>query len=412
MTSKRASHATRAPYAGVVDNNELALLMTPTALKLLDEQPEYNSRVDVVRTVADLRKAGHSPELVAAVLTQSKLRSKARTKFGDFAARMLFTEAGLEQATRLRVAALHAGRFADAGITRVADLGCGIGADALALSALDITVTAVEQDSVTAVIAAYNLAAFSDTTVVHGTAEDTDLDSVDGVYLDPARRTAGHSNTSRLTDPNDYSPSLDFAFGLAATKPTGIKLGPGFDRGLIPADVEAQWVSVDGQVVENTLWSGPLARDGIRRSALVLGGSGSHELRAAADSDDVPVGELGEYLYEPDGAVIRARLIGELGRGLGATMVAEQIAYLSSPTLVTSPFASAFRIIDRLPADEAKLKKELRARRIGTLEIKKRGVDVDPATLRTRLSLKGPNSATLILTRTASSRLTLLAERV
>lgn len=401
-----------APYAGGVNNNELALLMTPTALHLLDSLPRYTSSSDVVKVVSDLRNAGHSPELVATVLTQSKLRAKAQNKFGDFADRMLFTEAGLEQATRLRVAALHAGRFAAAGLRTVADLGCGIGADALALSALDLSVTAVEQDDVTAVIAAYNLAAFPNTDVVHGSAEDTDLSEIDGVYLDPARRTAGHSNTSRLTDPNDYSPSLDFAFELAERKPTGIKLGPGFDRNLIPADLEAQWVSVDGQVVENTLWSGPLAREGITRSALVLGKAGSHELRAQTDSEDVPVGELGEFLYEPDGAVIRARLIGELGRGLNATMVTEHIAYLSSAALVTSPFATAFRILDRLPADETKLKKELRARRIGTLEIKKRGVDVDPAMLRTRLSLKGPNSATLILTRTATARLALLAERL
>ena len=75
---------------------------------------------------------------VAAVLGQARLRAKARVKFGDFAHRMLFTPEGLEQATRLRVASVHAGRFAGAGIDVVADLGCVIGADSLALAALEL----------------------------------------------------------------------------------------------------------------------------------------------------------------------------------------------------------------------------------------------------------------------------------
>lgn len=386
--------------------------MTSTALRLLDALPAYDAGADVLKLVASLRNEGHSPDLVAAVLTQKKLRAKARIKFGDFAERMLFTEAGLEQATRLKVAALHAGRYRAAGLMRVADLGCGIGADALAFAALDLQVTAVERDEVTAAVAAYNLAPFEAVTVEAGDAETADLTDVDAVYLDPARRTEGHSDTRRLTNPDDYSPSLDFAFGLAARMPTGIKLGPGFDRALIPDTAEAQWVSVDGQVVENGLWFGPLARDGIRRAALVITGSNSHELTGSGDSGDVEVGEIGEFLYEPDGAVIRARLIGDLARSLDARMISDQIAYISSDALTLTPFASAFRIIDQLSPDESKLKKELRARGIGTLEIKKRGVDVDPAILRRRLSLKGPNSATLFLTRISDRHVALLAERI
>jgi THUMP domain-like len=58
------------------------------------------------------------------------------------------------------------------------------------------------------------------------------------------------------------------------------------------------------------------------------------------------------------------------------------------------------------------LKKELSARRIGSLEIKKRGVDIDPARFRTRLGLKGDAAGTLILTRGEGRRIALLAERV
>jgi hypothetical protein len=391
-----------------MDAAELRELLSLDGLRLLDSVPAWTSASDVVRTVADLRKQGHPPGLVAAVLSQAKLRARAGAKFGPFAASMLFTEDGLEQATRLSVAAQHAGRFQRAGIAWVADLGCGIGADAMAIASLGLEVTAVERDEVTAAIAAYNLAPWTNASVEHGDAERHDLTGVGGVFLDPARRAGG----KRLKDPADWSPSLDFAFGLADRLPTGVKLAPGADRGLIPADAEAQWVSVDRDVVELGVWFGALARDGSRRSALVIGDGGVAELTAAADSEDVGPGMLGEYVLEPDGAVIRARLIGDLARRLHARMLDPTIAYLTTDAPATTPFATCFRVLADFPLDKRVLKRELAARGIGTVEIKKRGVDIDPAQLRTELAPKGDGSATLILTRIAGKRRALLAERV
>jgi hypothetical protein len=395
-----------------MDRSELVELLSPEGLRLLDSLPPYEQGADVVRVVSDLRKAGHAPGLVTAVLSQSRLRAKAATKFGDFRSRMLFTDAGLEQATRLRVAAVHAGRFVAAGINRVADLGCGIGGDAMAMAALDLTVTAVDADEVTATVASYNLAPFPSARVVHADAESFDLTGFEGAWFDPARRTSGHTNTSRLTQPEDYSPSLDYVFKVASDLPVGVKLGPGHDRDLIPSDAEAQWVSVDGQVVEMGLWFGSLAREGIRRSALLLTADGVTELTAPGDSEDVAVGSIGEYLYEPDGAVIRARLIGDLARSIDGRMLSEGIAYITADAHVATPFATAFRVLETLPSDEKKLRQALQERNIGTLEIKKRGVDIDPAALRVRLRPKGKESATIVVTRAGGHHVTLLVERV
>ncbi|MFX7732082.1 hypothetical protein ABTK10_21360, partial [Acinetobacter baumannii] len=75
---------------------------------------------------------------------------------------------------------------------------------------------------------------FGDTvTVAHGRAEDADLDGVDAVWLDPARRTAGHGETRRVSA-DQWSPSLDWVFRLLQERPGGVKLGPAFDRELIP----------------------------------------------------------------------------------------------------------------------------------------------------------------------------------
>src|SRR5690606_37642540 len=125
--------------------------------------------------------------------------------FGPFAERLLFTRAGLEQATRMPVAAVHAGRFRAAGVARVVDLGCGIGGDALAFAAAGLRVLAVDSDEVTAALAAFNLAPFrAEAEVRHARAQEVALQPGDGVWLDPARRTAGHPETTRVRAA-DYS---------------------------------------------------------------------------------------------------------------------------------------------------------------------------------------------------------------
>lgn len=395
-----------------MDTAELTALLTPEGLRLLDAAGSVASSDEVARTVSHLRAAGHSPELVSAVVGQARLRAKAKAKFGDFAERMLFTRSGLEQSTRLAIAARHAARFRDAGITTVADLGCGIGGDTMGLAALGLRVHAVDADEATAALAAYNLAPFGESvTVRHDTAESVDLEGVEAVWLDPARRTSGHTETRRVSSA-DYSPPLDWAFALLARMPGGMKLGPGFDREAIPESLEAQWVSAEGSTVELVLWSGRLAREGVRRAALVMRGDRSWEITSAGDAEDVAVRPLGAFVHEPEGAVIRARLIGDVARALDAGVLAPGIAYLTSDAAVTSPFVASFRVREEVPFETRSLAKALRERGIGTLEIKKRGVDVDPAALRTKLRLHGSESATLLLTRVGSRRLALLADRV
>jgi hypothetical protein len=93
-------------------------------------------------------------------------------------------------------------------------------------------------------------------------------------------------------------------------------------------------------------------------------------------------------------------------------MIDRTIAYFTSDAPASTPFATGFRVRETFPFDEKLLKRELAARKIGSLEIKTRGMDVDPARLRTKLSLRGSESATLILTRAGGKRVALLADRI
>jgi SAM-dependent methyltransferase len=396
-----------------MDAGELTTLLTPEALRLLRDLPPYENETDVLALVSRLRKEGHEPGLVATVLTQARLRKKASSKFGPFAESMLFTPAGLEQATRLEVAAQHAGRFARAECRRVADLGCGLGADSLALASLGISVLAVERDEITAALAAYNLSSFPDVSVTHGDVSAADLAGVDGIFLDPARRTAGHNNTKRRMNPDDWSPSLTFALdAVRSVAAGGIKLGPGTDRELIPDDAEAQWIAVGDDVVEMGLWFGRARRAGVARSALILAPTGHHELTASEDAPDAPVGDLARFVYEPNGAVIRAHLIGEVARSLGGHMIDESIAYISTDTAAPTPFARGFEILETTTVDAKTISAALATHDIGRVEIKKRGIDIDPAAFRKKLTLTGSANGVVILTRSGSRRSALIARRI
>lgn len=402
----------------VATEDILAPVLTPAGWELLNSLGPY-SEAESLRLNEQLRNAGHSPAVVAAALTQSRLRAKAQSKFGPFADRMLFTPDGLEQATRLSVAARHAQRYVTADLRKVADLGCGIGADSMALATLERDVTAVELDETTAAAATMNLLPWSNATVLNADAASVDLQGYDGVWLDPARRAPSSSGSRRLFDPEAFSPPLSFVEGLAERGiPVGVKLGPGIPHEAIPPNCEAQWVSVGGDVAEVVLWFNVLRRENVRRSALLIGANGATELTSNKDFDDngdAPVGPIEGYLYEPDGAIIRSGLVADVAGQLGAHLIDPMIAYLCAPDLVETPFARAYRVLDVMPYNVKVLKSWVKANGIGVLDIKKRGTSVTPEELRKQLLAGAKRStakATLVLTRVGEDRVAVVVDPV
>jgi hypothetical protein len=350
-------------------------------------------------------RARFGPELAAAALTQATLRQQARAKFGEAAAEMFFTRAGLEQATRPEVADHHASRFLEAGVRRVIDLGCGIGSDSMAFVRAGLEVVAVDVDSVTAAVAQANLAGRA--VVLHTDASDVVgqlMTPGAGVFCDPARR----DDHGRLWRVEDFTPPWSTVMDLLDGRRTaGVKLGPALPHTLIPEKVEAEWITHRGETVEVALWAGTGANPR-RRSALIMPDA---RLTATA-APPLHVRDLGHYLYEPAGAVIRAGAIADLGAQLDAGLLDPQVAYLTSDQLCSTPFATAFRVRERLPLHLKALRNWVREAQIGVLEIKKRGVDVDPAELRRRLRLGGPNNATVVISRTPNGAVVAIGERI
>jgi hypothetical protein len=378
----------------------LPLGLTEDALRaaMLEEDPESLE-------AASRMRAQFGPKLAAAALTQASLRWQAVAKFGEAALVMFFTRAGLEQASRPEVADYHASRFVQAGVRRVIDIGCGIGSDSLAFTRAGLEVLAIDVDPVTALVAQANLG--DRVSVVCADANDVadQLEAPDvGVFCDPSRR----NDRGRVWRVEAFEPSWAFVTGLLdGERAAGIKLGPALPHSLIPEAAEAEWVTHRGDTVEVALWSGRGASPG-QRSALVL----PDGRLTASGAPPLPVRDLGRYLYEPAGSVIRAGAIPELGALLGAGLLDTQVAYLTSDQLQNTSLATAFEVHQQLSAKLKTLRKWVRQAEIGVLEIKKRGVDIDPSLLRKQLKLEGPNSATMVISRRGRGAIVAIVERV
>lgn len=376
------------------------LLLSPRGQELLAEVGERAGIESDLGLGTRLRKK-FDPALVAAAVTQNHLRGKAVSKFGVDAARMFFTHDALEQSTRMTVATHRAARLAASGATSAVDLGCGIGGDLVALARAGIAVRGVELDPVRAAIATANLHALGlDGEVLCADAQQVSIAPDEVAFIDPARRDA----RGRTFSTADLQPPWDWVRGLLTGRAVA-KVMPGLSHDAVPDGVEAEWVSDGGDLVEACLWGIPFATAGRRATVLPAGAE------LVVTGEPVVTGDVGGHLYEPDDAVIRAGAVMELAASLGGWLPDPHIAYVSTADAVATPLARGFRIIEELPFRDKPLKAALQARDVGTLTIKKRGVDVVPEVLVKRLKLKGRNPALVIMTRVADQGRAFLVER-
>jgi hypothetical protein len=351
-----------------------------------------------------------SPERAHLVVDQVELRGRAREKFTR-AQEMFFTRKGLEQATDEQVAAVKAERFAEGS---VADLCCGIGGDLVALATHPShSVVGVELDPAVAILAEANLRAYrcARASVFVGDAAEFAVADFAAWHVDPDRRPADH----RTSQPEHFQPPLvAIQRLLAANSNAAIKLAPASD---VPAHwqsaVERQWLGSRGECRQQVVWHGALARFSGLHTATVVDALGGPRTIAGRHDQPIPVaGALGRYLFEPHAAVLAAKLTAEVCRAHGLAAVSSGVAYLTGDTLVEEPACEVFEILEALQLDQKKLRAYCRERNIGRLEIKKRGVHLDPAKLRQAIVASGDNEATLVLTPLAGRVRTLVVRRV
>jgi len=331
------------------------------------------------------------------LVEQCSLRRRAVEKF-SFPERMFFTSQGLEQATDEAIAAVKAARFAPFG--KVADFCCGIGGDLLALAA-HAEVTGVERDVVRATLARANLetAGFSPERASVREAEVAALDPAEyeAWHLDPDRRPGG-TNTTRF---ELHDPGPDFLSRvLSGCLHGGLKLSPATRWTFgVQQEVELEWISRRRECRQLMVWFGELAQEhGFRKATHVSADGRTTETLIGHPGSCTRIAEnLKEFLVEPDPAVLAADLTGAFAERFNLQSVSRQIPYFTAESPVKNHLASSFEIIDIGPFDRKRLSRVLREKRIGSLEIKKRGIDLDPETLRRKLKRQGEELGTLVI---------------
>jgi len=382
----------------VAVTSEAAALLSREGRELLDLLAGRQIDPDRALQLAQELRGRFPAGLVAAALTQQRLRMAGRAKFSR-ADSMLFTRAGLEQASSELTARHAAERFAGLGL--VADLCCGIGGNLAALARAAGHVVAVDADLATLTLARHNAHVYDVGAQVTPVCADVrDLvptgrgpaGKVRGVFIDPSRRAG-----ERRLRAGASMPALDWCLGLAAqVRPVGIKAAPGLPHDLVPEGWEIEFVAVGRELKEALLWSPALASAARRATILPAG----HTLAGAPDpAAPVPVNAPGAYLLDPNPAVTRAGLVEQLAREIGAWKIDPLIAFLAADRPVRTPFARTMQVIESMPWHERQVARKLRELGIGTADIRRRGLAGDVQQIHRRRGLQGPGSATIVLTR-------------
>jgi hypothetical protein len=334
------------------------------------------------------------------------LRIRGRTKFAAADA-MYFTREALEQASGDAAARHRATRFVPYGV--VADLGCGIGGDSLAFAAAGLTVHAVESDPLRAAMAEGNAAVlgFAERITVHvADALAVPFPDVRAAFADPGRRSDGRRHLA----PEDYTPPLSAIRGRVPTDfPLGVKVAPGVAWGDVEhLGAETEFVSLNGEMKECVLWFGPL-RTAARRATVLPSGP----TLAAEDAPRLPpLGDVGAYVFDPDPAVVRAGLAGQLAIELGLSPIDWTVALFTGAAVTASPFLTAYQVdfADRFHA--GRLRDALRERHVGRVTFVKRGSMVDSDELAKKLKLNGTEHRVVLLTRVSGEQAMIIGERV
>ncbi|GAB4581748.1 MAG: methyltransferase domain-containing protein [Anaerolineales bacterium] len=403
-------------------------LLTPAGQEALAATEALTPReADFLAHFQTLSKR-YPPDLARAALETAILRREAGAKF-PHATRMYFTRESLEQATPAEVSAYRAERYRE--FDQIADLGCSIGGDTLALAqdALQRNrsgrlVTGLDLDPLRLHLARANAQALA--LADHTTFLQADLThplpfspfhplpsspyplfspsplrphtpTPLALFFDPARRT----DHRRAFSVRDYAPPLNILRTWRTRFPAlGVKISPGVDLDeLTEYDCEIEFISLNGELKEACLWFGPL-KTGERRATILPGaftlmGVG----RRTPEFSLAPLSGPLAFLYEPDPAILRARLVTTLAEQLHAFQLDPAIAYLTSAELVQTPFARAWPIEAWMPFNLKKLRAYLRERNVGRVTVKKRGSPLEPESLIYALKLKGDEETVLVLTK-------------
>ena len=349
---------------------------------------------------------------VRAMAEQLACRQKAVKKLPTLSKyNLLYTPLALEQSSGERTAAYKTSIMSG---TRAIDLSGGLGVDAMFLNRVFQEVVYCERDPLLCAVVEHNLKMIGIANVAVQNGDSISLlaayldNFFDWIYVDPARREEGRRFIALEAASPDVVASHDLL--LRHAQRVCIKASPALEisglKKLLPALHTIVVVSVDRECKEILLLlERAYPSDGPVKVKAVCLNSDSDKITEVIGGGEAPrvVGTaVREYLYEPDPAIIKARLSAELARDSSLEFVNKSVDYLTAERKIEAFPGRTFRVVECMPYKPKSFKAFLERHAIAGASIQRRDFPLSAEELRKKYRLLESESAFLFFTRDAT----------
>lgn len=352
---------------------------------------------------------------VRAIAEQIACRHKAAKKLPNLSLRnLLYTTLSLEQASGERTAHYKSGLEEMAG-KKLLDMTGGLGVDSTFFANRFEEVIYVERDEVLAEVASHNFRelGINNITIIRG--DSTELlevssdNTFDWIFLDPARREKGKRSVSL----EDAEPNVVKLHDLLLCKARKlcVKASPALEisalREKLPSLSQVLVLSVDRECKEVLLFcEREKADEPVVVKAVCLGRGGETFFLSDKEAGRRKrVAGAGAYFYEPDPAIIKARLTAVLAEHYELQFINPTIDYLTSGRKIERFPGRSFRVMAALPYKPRVLKSFLKEHGIAAASIQRRDFPLSPDEIRRIYCLKESDEHYLFFLKDSRRRL-------
>jgi len=325
---------------------------------------------------------------------------------------LLYTRKALEQSTGEALIRYKTELFEGA---IAVDLTGGLGMDTLSLSQNFKNVIYVEKDPIVMEIAKHNHTILGCRNITH-VCEDAEvwLNSCTGtkfdlIYADPSRR----NDTGRQFLLKDCEPDIRELLPLLdkLTKRLLVKVSPLYDIKQLTRELpniqNIEVISVQNEVKEiliSCLFHGTPDEEGMGIKAVRLDKQGNHLSVHGGGIDDreypLPTAsEIGNYLYEPDAAIIKAGMTAAVASIFYLEKINPNTIYLTSEELCPVFPGKTYEIMDVLPYKSKMIAAYLWENNLEAVHIHKRDFPLKPEELFKKFHLRMGDQAHLFFTK-------------
>ena len=383
--------------------------------RLLD--PEVQSIIDLHRSddpaVFAMQFHGHKELPVRAIAEQLACRQKAAKKLPRLSPHnLLYTPLALEQASGERSAEYKTSLLSG---KKVIDLSGGLGVDSIYLSRAFHDVVYCERDPLLCSLFQHNLKQCGVTNVQVKNGDSIDLlsmypdDFFDWIFVDPARREQGRRSIGLEAASPDVVRCQEIL--LRKAERVCIKASPALElsglKKLLPSLCTIIVVSVDRECKEILLL---LDRRALQKTVTIKAVCMSSVSDAVAEIlgdgaiDRTVASSVKKYFYEPDPAIIKAKLTARFARDSGFEFVNSSVDYLTSDRLAEAFPGRTFRLIECVLYKPKTFRAFLERHEIGGASIQRRDFPLSAEELRKKYRLLESDKAFLFFTRDHAGR--------